>query len=557
MLLLLVAALLPITALSIVQGLVRLDHRRAAMVGQLSRSALSLADSNQALLSGTEATLRIVALNPLVTLGGPACIDVLRQASATSDALANLSRYDAQGRMVCAASGPATAYAIADRDWWARVARHRTALVSDATWGMWSLRRVMTMTVPLFAADGRFDGSMAASVDLAWLGEQLRIRVGDSRTGVAIVSDSGQVLMASKTLPSFDVTTVSGEVNRVRDAGGTAWSYTVVPLVAAGTDQNGLYVVYADAEPERFGLPWWQTLIDFVLPVLAILMASIAIWVGAEWLVLCWLRDLQRLAMQYAGGDYLRRSVNFIEAPSEIRSVAAALYRMSGAVSERDRTLREALAKQRVLAREVHHRVKNNFQVVMSLLSLQSSRLADGTARNAIDHARRRISALALVHRQLYESGELTTVSSRMLLGALCEQFTPKAYVGDAAVELHCDIDDVPLNIDTAVPLTLWLVETVSNALHHGFPPPATGRVDLVMRSDGEQAVLTVSDNGVGLDSGGFGPAAGGGQGLRLIRALASQLRGTSRVGGRETGGTEARLEFPILTEVSTFEGMS
>jgi two-component sensor histidine kinase len=180
--------------------------------------------------------------------------------------------------------------------------------------------------------------------------------------------------------------------------------------------------------------------------------------------------------------------------------------------------------------------------MVMSLLSLQSSRLEDPGARQAIDQARRRIGALALVHRQLYDTGELASISSRALLDALCQQLQPGA---DSGIRMACDFDDIPVDIDTAVPLTLWMVEAVNNAVHHAFPAADGGTVTVKFRSD-DTSRLTVEDDGIGPGSlGEAGASAGGGHGLRLIRALAVQLGGETSLAQRPEGGSIATLAFP------------
>lgn len=554
--LLIVAALLPITILSILQGMVRLENRRAAVIYQLSESAEALADSNQAILDATETLIRVTAMNPVVAAGGPACSAVLADIRDITPALANIILYDSDGRLKCAAQPPVNRYVIPDRNWWALVKSRQSALISDALWGTFSKRRVVMMVAPLHDKSGAFTGAVAASIDLAWLKARLRTRIDTDDTGVAIVSDSGQVLMSSRPLPAFDLATPAGSIGRTRDADGTRWSYTLVPLVKAQPGQNGLYVAYADPEPPRFGFVWWQTIFDFALPVLAIMLASLAIWISTQRLVLRWLLALQRLALHFAGGDYRHRQISFAEAPREIRSVAASLYRMSAAVSERDRRVRDSLERQRLLAREVHHRVKNNFQVVMSMLSLQSARLADPAARNAIDQARRRISALALVHRLLYDTGELASISSRTLLGALCDQLQPAKRAG-VTLELHCDFDDVLIDIDSAVPLTLWLVETVNNAFHHGFPPPRGGAVTATFRVHDEGATLMVTDNGIGFDPRDPPADLPGGYGLRLIKALAAQLGGTAAIEQRPQGGCAAILHFPLKALIGPLESGS
>ena len=550
---LIVISLLPITVLSMLQATVRFEDRQASIVRHLSENAELLADGNQAIFANTELLLKSLALNPQVRGGGPECVSALVAIRAETPAYANLALYDVDGRLRCSAVNPHADYIVPDREWWASIGRSHRALISDAMYGHVSRRSVVAMNLPLHDERGRFSGAVAASIDLEWLSSRLRTRVAGLQTGVAVISDSGQVVLANRALPRFDLTIAPGRIARTRDTAGAGWSYTLVPLVRRGPGQNALYVAYASPDAPRFGLSWWQTGLDFALPVLAILLASAAIWVGAQRLVVRWLLALQRLALHFAGGDYRRRPVSFAMAPREIRSVAASLSRMSGAVDERDRRLRESLERQSLLAREVHHRVKNNFQVVMSLLSLQSSRLDDESAKLAIDQARRRIGALALVHRLLYDTGELGSISAQALLGALCKQLQPVQRLG-SQLELHCDFDDAPLDIDSAVPLTLWLVETVNNAFHHGFPPPTSGSVRAVFRVAQDEAVLTVSDDGIGFDSENPPADQPGGYGLRLIKAIAGQLGGTADVRSARAVGCEAVLRFPLRVAVGALE---
>lgn len=541
---LIIVALLPIMVLAILQGLVRLETRRSAEIDQLSANASALADTNRTILSGTATLLHALAANPAVTAGGRGCADTVVRLNNASPAYANIVAYDADGWVRCAAIGPGLPYMVQDRPWWDRVRNADHVLVSDAVWGAFTRKRVILMALPLRDANGRFDGAVTASLDLGWLDMRLRARARPD-TGVAVLSDSGQTVMANRALPPIRLATPPGTVARSRDRNGAGWTYTIVPLVMPATGQNGLYVVYATQDPPRFALAWWQTLVDFLLPVLAILIASAAIWFGTQHMVLRWLTDLQRLALHFAAGDYRHRAVTFARAPREIRGVAASLYRMSAAVAERDRRLRDSLDHQRRLAREVHHRVKNNFQVVMSLLSLQSSRLGDGEAREAIDQARRRIGALALVHRLIYDSGELASISSRTLLAALCEQLEP-ADLPDRRITLSCDFDDVPLDIDSAVPLTLWLVETVHNALTHGFADRYEGHVTAQFRNHGDRASLIVTDDGIGFDPAHSPSDRPSAYGLRLIRALAAQLGGSAQMLPLAEGGSAATLHFPL-----------
>jgi two-component sensor histidine kinase len=396
---------------------------------------------------------------------------------------------------------------------------------------------VLRLAVPIAGADGSFAGALVVREDAAWLTRQLGAPRG-AAGGIAIIDSADNILVSSSALPPLAFSEAQKGPGEVRDASGRRWLYRLAPLRAVTPGQPRLWVAYAIPQPPAV---LWQNAGDFLLPVIAIIAASLAIWIGTERLVLRWLISLQRLATQYAGGDYRQRSARFFNAPREIRSVAAALYRSAILVGERDRRLREALARQQMLTRELHHRVRNNLQMVLSLLSLQSSRLEDAVARGAIDRARLRVGALALVHRQLYDGDELSGISAQKLLGTLCDQLQSQAG-GALGPVLDCNFDDAIVDVDTAMPLALWMVEAVGNAFSHGFPAGRPGRIAVDLRIKGDRAVLRVVDDGVGFDP----ASSAAGQGLRLIAAIAAQLGGHASVERGSDGGSQARLVFDL-----------
>ena len=201
LLVLLITALLPITVLSILQGMVRLEGRRTVIIKQLSGNAEALADSNETLLGGTKTMLQVAALNPAVQRGGEACAAVLRDIKALSSAYANVTRFAVDGSLLCAAVPPAAAYSVADTIAWRELRQSRTPLVSQAMIGPFTGKRVVMVTLPLRSAVDTFEGSIGVAIDLGWLERRLHARVTDASTGVAILSDSGQVMASSRALP--------------------------------------------------------------------------------------------------------------------------------------------------------------------------------------------------------------------------------------------------------------------------------------------------------------------------------------------------------------------
>jgi two-component sensor histidine kinase len=215
---------------------------------------------------------------------------------------------------------------------------------------------------------------------------------------------------------------------------------------------------------------------------------------------------------------------------------------MAGAVQDRDRRLRDAVAQKSMLIKETHHRVKNNMQIVMSLLSLQAAQLKDPTAREALKQAQVRVNALALVHRILHEIEDQSAVDLKRLLQDLTTQIH-EGFGGERR-DVRLDFDIVPREApsDLAVPLTLFAVEALTNVFKHAYPPGQPGgviRVSLLPSGDG-QLTLSIADEGVGLQM--ENPS---GVGSRLAQAFANQVGGHVALSRRALGGTVVTLTFP------------
>jgi len=220
---------------------------------------------------------------------------------------------------------------------------------------------------------------------------------------------------------------------------------------------------------------------------------------------------------------------------------------MAAAIQDRDRRLREAVDQKSTLVREVHHRVKNNLQIVMSLLSLQGAQLRDPAARDALMQAQVRINALALVHRILHEIEDQATVELKRLLEELSMQVT--GGLGAEGARLTVETDIIPCDVtgDMAVPLALFTVEAMTNIFKHAYPAGTTsGRIVVSLRDIGAGRLrLAVEDDGVGFDS----EKAGRSIGSRLIHTFGQQVGGTSTIRSNAGQGTIVELVFPDPTK--------
>jgi hypothetical protein len=290
----------------------------------------------------------------------------------------------------------------------------------EPVWGSISERRVMAAFVPLPEVAGAFTGAVTASIDLEQLHAKLRRRYSDASSAVFITNGTGTILLSSRAADweRIEIGGPAGTVKTMEDGGGHRWSYAVAPLFEDDRPETSLHVVTAMPWTRLFSPDWWFFASYFALPILALLLASTAIWVGTDHVILRWTAMLRDKAREIGEGRYRSRDDQFGWAPLEVRSLAAELKRMGRMIDERDRTLQEALARQTALTMELHHRVGNNLQIMESYISLQSRALDRDDLRLPLEHVRRRLGALSLVHRLLYTSGEMATISSQALCGS-------------------------------------------------------------------------------------------------------------------------------------------
>ncbi len=218
-------------------------------------------------------------------------------------------------------------------------------------------------------------------------------------------------------------------------------------------------------------------------------------------------------------------------------------------IAERKRAERATLATLRdreLMLKEIHHRVKNNLQVVSSLLSLQARKSRDPEALQMFRESQSRVRSIALFHEKLYRSRDLGSVDAREYLRDLVEELA-RTFDVEGRVEHRVEAEALTLGVDVAVPLGLAVNELVSNSLKHAFGGRAAGRIEVLLRRSGERAALVVQDDGAGLPQG-FDFAHSPSLGLQLVRSLAEQLGGT--LSYASCAGARFELVFPLSSNL-------
>jgi two-component sensor histidine kinase len=228
-------------------------------------------------------------------------------------------------------------------------------------------------------------------------------------------------------------------------------------------------------------------------------------------------------------------------APPEIRELAATLDAMAAAIVARDQSLHESLAQKDDLMREIHHRVKNNLQVISSLLSLQQRGLKDSVAREAVMDTRQRITALAQVYRALYQGPDLKRVDLRPFLEELTAQLMSADAPKGRSIRTEVHADPLVIDPDRLAPLALFAVEALSVAQKRE-PEDRGAALSVDFHVRGDEAELSVHDQG------GSRMEEPSGVGRTLMTAFARQLGGTLTFETPESGGLITRLVFPTPT---------
>lgn len=211
---------------------------------------------------------------------------------------------------------------------------------------------------------------------------------------------------------------------------------------------------------------------------------------------------------------------------------------------EASEALMRTLREKETLLQEVHHRVKNNLQIICSLFHLESSKdYGSGISPLSLVDMEARVVAMSLVHEQLYQSEDFAKVDFRAYVESLCSHLA-SAYSGiEGRINMAIRVEDVSLTMNQAIPCGLAINELVVNSLKHAFPDGRRGTIAVSMREEGGTVVLEVGDDGIGSRLSPSEIKALGSVGLNLVSSLASQLFGSFEI--EISGGFRGRLCFP------------
>jgi len=522
-------------------------HRRETMT-LVAQEAASRAEY---MLESAPLILNLIST---VTARDP-CADPLRETINGLPDYANLGIVDKNGTTLCStqegAQGTATA---ATRDWFVKLRDTNADIVqSTAYYGPVSQQWVIATAKKRTTPDGAFDGAYVLGVPVNSLARQLERAGLPKNSEVALVDVSGQVFASdhwAKLEPETMASLKGGGPGfyLLRSITGEDREAALVPLAG-----NEFYAMLTSPKPPAIAIENVSAFGNFALPLLAWLLALVTAWLAMDRLVLRWLDYLGRIAQLYASGKLSVQPLRARrQAPGEINALADLMEQMAVSVRDRTNSLEAALEARHAAMKEIHHRVKNNLQIINSLLSLQSRKVKDPVALTVLDDARARINALSLIHRSLYEHNDIRSVEVKSFFSELASHLDQALGAEDQRIKIQSNIDTDMIDADVAVPLALFTAEAVTNSVKHAFPEGRGvlgGRVLVSYQLSENETLLTIEDDGIGGAE--AQAAAASGIGGTLMSAFAKQVHGKLEEGPVPTGGRYVRIRMPRINGVT------
>lgn len=544
-------------ALAVLQAISSYNSSMRILEQNLAQAAQLSATEQVNMISASREILTSLAAQPDVrSFSGPGCRRALQRAIGGLDQYSGAAIINAQGDITCTSAPLRGVVNVADRSWFTGVMGGDGFVISDLVVSRWLGTWGIVTAVPLIDEQGLIQGGVALFIGLDWLTRRYHYGSEAEETAFALLDSQGEIITgeserspAKSPLPAREIINEhlrehlqGGQTQTFRARGhDSVWRlYAISPLLG-----GRIFVILGTPVLTAIGPLALQVAWGVATPLLMWALAIAVVWFGIEHLVVRWISYLERITSAYAAGRHSVRPERVSAAPAEIRSLGETFSRMADLLSAREAELRESLAQKEILVREIHHRVKNNLQLVMSLLNLHARRIRDPRAEVAFAEARSRINALATLHRRLYESENLQEIDLKWFLEDLCSELRRGGLSRGRHVELVVQAPSEVIGPDVAVPLGLLVTEAITNAYKHAFNERAGGRIAVrVLRESPTSLLLSIRDDGVGFDAAASTPEAAG-LGRSLIEAFVRQLRGELEI--RAEAGTVVQVRFPAV----------
>lgn len=555
---LLSVAILPLGLISLIQNLnLAREAERSAEIALLGRTA-SAAAGERALLQSALGSADALGPAVLDTLDRPeVCADLMRNFIERSATYVYAGFVTLDGFSLCNSGDTGnTATDLSNSPAFRKFMADPDTLVVSLARGVVSGRPVVLVMQPLYR-DRELLGYIAVSLTHELLQSTHSMNFGTDGARIVTFNQRGDILtldnsdgeMPLDILPrNVDlVALLSHNETTFRDVSGSGETrvFTVVPVVP------GLVYAIGSWSPQIAGVGLFQLSRFGAISIpIALWLASLAVAYFAVFrLVLRHITVLRGQMRRFAIGNRSEPPPVLTDAPTEICDVSQTFHNMARILIRDEEAMEGSVAEKTILLKEVHHRVKNNLQLIASIINMQSRMIDDTDAKRVLRSVQDRVAALATIYRNLYQAEHLDAVEADRLIGDIINQMVNASVAPGSNLKIDTEIQPLTLLPDQAVPLSLLATEAFTNALKYAGAAQDGDipwvKVSLVSPRPGI-GVLRIENS---MGHGGT-DVEGTGLGSQLIDAFSTQLEGTGR-GVAENGRYIRELEFVIDTDNS------
>ena len=543
-------ALLPVGLIAVIQADKLLTDSQAQADAALAGEVLRAVAPGMRLIRQAQGAASALAATALPVLSQPmgGCSQTLRAVAAPGTPFASAQVVAVDGKVLCTsdlsaiAGDDAVSPDLLEAD-------HPMLAAVTATDP--SAPPVIQAASPVWNALGARTGTVVLSVSPDLLGQAFATALPRTDLAVVVFDADGSILMANRPAAGLDalspqdssLTQLAQRGEAVfRGLSGSAEprAFSVVSLADPGLFALGSRPAVSSAQSLLPGLP------AAAFPALMWAVSLVAAFLAAELLVTRHIRDLRAAIMRFAQGHRALSDLDMSLAPGEIRDATEAFVQLTETILRDEAELEHSLHQKEGLLREVHHRVKNNLQLIASIISMQMRETRSAEARQLMRAVQDRVISLATVHKDLYLTSDMTEVRADDLLPEIVQQVITLAAGSGAHIQVERSFCDLMLTPDQAVPLALLLAEVVTHARNEVLGDGGLPRVSVTLARDGKDRALLVVTHAIE-PSALVVPGASmqTGLGRQLIDAFAAQLDGAVRF-SEVSGSHRMELRFPV-----------
>lgn len=473
-------ALLPLLVISLVQTGNLQDEARGRAQQAMLGATLRVTSGEIGVIRFAQGAVAALASTRNIVEETEQCVAAMRNVAQQVPAATLAVFVPVSGLMTCASDGSTYDYSATPQ--FKELVSKQEPQFTVISRGPVTQTSILLVSHPVFAQSGAYLGYTAIALPhtkLTSVNEALDTSVtGLEETAQFWTFDvEGEVLTASMGLDTVDrylpatnplIAYVNGKTTVFEDSSvaGERRTYALVPI------QKGALYLMSSWDTRYNSLSTHIDLSPYLLPVMIWAIGMIVAAWSAEWLVSRHMRALTRAIGQFARGERNLREINLSEAPAELREAGSAFANMADGVMRSEASLEDTIHQKEVLLREVHHRVKNNLQLIASIMNIQMRKAVAPESKALLRSLQDRIMSLATIHRGLYQTSGMADVRVDELLRDIVRQIVNLGNSPDRKFEVEVTADEVNLTPDQAVPLSLLLTEAMANAMKYAGPGP-------------------------------------------------------------------------------------